>query len=125
MVQPNAYLRDMNVGVAAADERRIEVLASGLSCFGGAQVAVDITLRHFLTALGATADRGEELLAAARGEKERKYAELVRGRRCKLIVLALSTGGRWSTEALGFVHTLAWAKARSVPEFLRKSAAFS
>ena len=85
-------------------------------------------MRHFLTALGAaraSADRGEELLAAARGEKERKYAELVRGRRCKLIVLALSTGGRWSTEALGFVHTLAWAKARSVPQFLRKSAAFS
>ena len=110
MVQPNAYLMEMNVGVAAADERRIEVLASGLPCFGGAQVAVDITLRHFLTALGAaraSADRGEELLAAARGEKERKYAELVSGRRCKLIVLALSTGGRWSTEALGFVHTLA------------------
>ena len=33
-VRYNAFLRDMNVGVRAADERRIGVLAQDLSCFG-------------------------------------------------------------------------------------------
>ena len=111
VVQPNAYLRDMNIGVRSADARRIEVLASGLPCFGGAQLAVDITLRHYLTATGAARalanERGNRLLAEARHDKERTYHELLRSRRCKLVVVALSTGGRWSTEALGFIHTIA------------------
>ena len=34
-VRYNAFLRDMNVGVRASDERRIEVLAQDLPCFGG------------------------------------------------------------------------------------------
>ena len=33
VVQPNAFLKDMNVGVCSSDERRIEVLASGLPLF--------------------------------------------------------------------------------------------
>ena len=39
-VRFNAFLRDMNVNVAVTDERRIEVLAQDLPCFGGAQLAV-------------------------------------------------------------------------------------
>ena len=37
-------LRDMNVGVPLADSRRIEMLATGLPLWQGAQVAVDTTL---------------------------------------------------------------------------------
>ena len=33
----------MTVGVSAADERRTEVPAQDLPCFGGAQLATDIT----------------------------------------------------------------------------------
>ena len=97
MVQPNAYLRDMNVGVSAGDKRCVEVLASGLPCYGGAQLAVDVTLRHILSAMctaRANAGHGGALLDNARGDKERKYQELVRARRCRLVVVALSTGGR-------------------------------
>ena len=35
-VRHNTFLRDMNVGVRASDERRNEVLAQDLPCFGGA-----------------------------------------------------------------------------------------
>ena len=45
-------LRDMNVDVVASDGRRIEVLAQDLPCFGGAQLAVDITPRCVLTRAG-------------------------------------------------------------------------
>ena len=103
IVQPNALLRDMNIGVSAVDERRIEVLASGFPCYGGAQLAVDVTLRGFLTAQGESRIgnlKGAQFLDGARADKEAKYGELTSGRRCKLVVLALSTGGRWSTEAL-------------------------
>ena len=51
-VRFDAYLRDMNVGVPASDGRRIEVLAQDLSRFGGAQLAVDTTLRSVLTRAG-------------------------------------------------------------------------
>ena len=51
-VRYNAFLRDMNVGVRASDERRIEVLAQDLPCFGGAQLAIDITLRGVLSSSG-------------------------------------------------------------------------
>ena len=43
-VRCNAKLFDMNVAVHANDERAVEVLASGLPLFHGAQLAVDITL---------------------------------------------------------------------------------
>ena len=65
------------------------------------------------------------LLANARGDKERKYSELLQSRRCRLIVVAISTGGRWSSEALDFIHNLAWAKAQAAPVYLRTSVAFS
>ena len=44
-VKFEALLRDMNVGVRATDDRKIEVLAQDLPCFGGAQLAIDVTLR--------------------------------------------------------------------------------
>ena len=128
IVQPNALLRDMNIGVCTADDRRIEVLASGLPLHGGAQLAVDVTLRGFLTAQGESrigGGGGGQFLANARADKERKYHELLGSKRCKLVVLALSTGGRWSTEAIQFIQDIAWAKARSAPEYLRASVAFA
>ena len=47
-VKCNTRLRDMNVGVTSTDERNIEVLAQDLPCFGGAQLAIDVTLRSAL-----------------------------------------------------------------------------
>ena len=90
-VRYNARLRDMNVAVTAQDDRAVEVLASGLPLFFGAQLAVDITLRCALTAEG-TAQPGAArfdgaVCSRAREEKERKYVELLRGDRCRLVVV--------------------------------------
>jgi hypothetical protein len=119
----------MNVGVAAEDNRVIEVLASGLPCFHGAQLAVDITLRSAITAdgearPGAAREDGVTLIAA-RADKENKYAELVSSRRCRLVVFALETGGRWSDEAAEFTKLLAEGRAREAPPFLRKAASLA
>ena len=124
-VRCNAKLVDMNIAVPGCDERAMEVLASGLPLFHGAQLAVDITLRCVLTTSGmprpgAAAVNGI-VCAGARVDKERKYTELLSGDRCRLVVMAMETGGRWSSEAVEFVDNLAAARAREAPPLLQRS----
>ena len=124
-VRFNTMLRDMNINVSADDHRSIEVLASGLPLHHGAQIAVDITLRCALRSCGNAhvhaAVMNGAVLARAREEKERKYVELLDADRCRLVVIAMETGGRWSNEALAFVDSLASARAREAPAVLRRS----
>ncbi|CAK0791015.1 unnamed protein product, partial [Prorocentrum cordatum] len=126
-VAENQLLRDLNVdGVDPRDGRKIEVIANGLPLWGGAQLAIDATLvspvRTDGTAQPRTADEDGVQLAVARGRKEATYPELIGPRRCRLVVLGLEVGGRWSEEALTFVRLLARTRARSAPQRLRASA---
>ena len=122
-VRQNVFLKDMNVQVAAEDARRIEVLAQDLPCHGGAHLAIDVTLRGVVTAQGEAqphaADRDGIVLEQARRENENTYPELVGSGRCKLVVLAIETGGRWSAEAVQALRQLSCAKAREAPSFMR------
>ena len=103
-VRCHTKLHDMNVAISADDDRSSEVLASGLPLHHGSQLAVDITLRSATTAQGlpcpGAASTDGSVLVRARKEKEHKYHELVGGERCRLIVVARETGGRWSCEAM-------------------------
>ena len=75
-MRQNVMLREMNVTVSALDERRVEVLASGLPLNHGAQLAIDVTLRSALTAGGAPRTNAARVdgagFAQARREKERR-----------------------------------------------------
>ena len=126
-VRTNTKLCDLNVSVAATDARQIEVIASGLPAFGGAQLAVDVTLRSVLGADGSHRAqahwRDGAVADAARSDKERRYPELAASSRCRLVMLALEVGGRFSTETVDFFQQLAQAKSMTVPPFLRSSAA--
>ena len=53
--------------------------------------------------------------------KERTYPELVGSGRCRLVVLAMEVGGRWSAEAAQFLRLLAQTKAQSTPQHLRQA----
>ena len=122
----NVLVRDLNVDPIRQDDRRIEVIANGLPLWGGAQLAVDTTLVSLLTAAGlphraAGGTAGAALLTARRA-KERAYPELCGSGRCRLTVVALELGGRWSTEAATFVRLLARCKARSAPPPSRAAA---
>ena len=122
-------MRDLNLAVPARDEREIEVIAFGLPCRAGAQLAVDATIRSPLSACGAPHARAasEDAVAAnsARQDKVAKYPEFSNSPRCDLVVLALETGGRFSDEAYRFVEELAFAKAHEAPPVLRKTARLS
>ena len=88
---------------------------------------MDITLRSALTATGLPRPGAAVVdgIVAARAHKERKYSELLRGDRCRLVVVALETGGRWSLEAVDFIERLAVARARDAPPNLQRSAFLS
>ena len=124
-VRFNAMLRDMNIAVAATDHRAIEVLASGLPLHHGVQLAVDITIRCAHTAESRAcpnaATTNGAVLQAARAQKATKYAELLHGDRCRLVVVGVETGGRWSDEAMQFIAELAACKAREAPPVMRFS----
>ena len=87
---------------------------------------MDTTLVSPLTSTGEPGRQGRHpgspALRAARQAKERTYPELVRGDRCRLVVLAMEVGGRWSEEAADFLRRLAQARSRAVPQALRPAA---
>ena len=118
-------LADLNVQhVQHIDDRRIEVIANGLPLWGGAQLAVDTTLVSPLTRAAEPRRRAGCFAAAAlhdaRKAKERTYPELLRNSRCRLVVLGIEVGGRWSEETAAFITNLARAKTRDTPAPLRQ-----
>ena len=85
-VRVNVKLSDMNVAVRGDDKRCIEVVASGLPLYHGAQLAVDITMRCAVSSSGEArpgAARVDGIVCMnARADKEPKYSELPAGDRC-------------------------------------------
>ena len=105
-----------------------QTTAQDLPCFGGAQLAIDVTLRSALRSSGEpqphAADVDGAILLEARRDKEATYPELVSSFRCRLVVVAVETGGL----GVGKRHTwwqLALAKAREVPHFLTQQVALT
>ena len=118
-VATNVLVRDMNV-VPLTDDRRIEVLANGLPIWQGAQAAVDTTLVSPVTRAAdaqphADCVAGTALEQAAKRKRLRTYPELAVARRCKLLVLGLEVGGRFSREAAALLRQLAKARVRASP----------
>ena len=114
----NTRLADLNIqNLSRVDDRRIEVIANGLPMWGGNQLAVDTTLVSPLTRSGEPRSRGgtyaRAALQDARRNKERTYPELLQNGRCRLVVLGIEVGGRWSNEASNFIRMLANARACS------------
>ena len=64
-------------------------------------------------------------MTQTRRDKEMKYPELLTGGRCRLVVVAIETGGRWSNEAVDFVWHVAGAKALEVPSYTTQQVALA
>ena len=125
-VLENYFLRELSLeGLSDTDGRRLEVVADNLPLWNGAQLGVDATLvspvRRNGTAYPRAAAEDGVRLTAARKRKEQKYPELLHTRRCKLVVVAMEVGGRWSEEAWAFLTLLAQAKARTAPKGQKRS----
>ena len=125
-VTTNTRLMDLNIdNIQRQDDRRIEVIANGLPPWGGVQLAIDTSLVSPSTRASEPRSRAGRYAGApvqdARRAKERTYPECLQARRCKLVVLAIEVGGRWSQETTTFPRLLAQAKARTIPARLKAS----
>ena len=126
-VAMHVRVAEMNVDVPVSDARCIEILASALPVWHGAQVAIDTTLVSPIGRDGQPRGRsareaGGVLEQAARRKRETTYPELLAARRCRLVVFGVEVGGRWNGEARELLRALARAKARERPQWLRASA---
>ena len=81
--------------MSAADGRWLKVLAQGLPCRGGRQLAVDVIFRSVLRADGTPQPRAATVdgivATRARQDNDDAYTELVAATRCALVVVAQST----------------------------------
>ena len=88
---------------------------------------MDVTLRSALTRDGeaqpGAADEDGVVLERAREDKERAYPELTASNRCRLVVLGIETGGRWSDKAVMAIWQLTLVKAQESPAFMRRAVA--
>ena len=125
-VTMHARLANLNIpAVQRIDDRTIEVIANGFPLWHGSQLAIDTTLASPLTAAGEPRRRGGRYAAAAlhaaRQKKQRTYPELLASARCRLVVMGMEVGGRWSQESAEFLRLLAQHKARSAPAPLQQA----
>eukprot|EP00438_Fugacium_kawagutii_P004219 Skav215951 [mRNA] locus=scaffold226:829609:829965:+ [translate_table: standard] len=72
--------------------------------------------------LDAATSPGDALHRATPRKRTVTYPEFVGNQRCRLVVVALETGGRWGPEAVDLIRALARAKARGSPPCLRQAA---
>ena len=120
-------LADMNIDVPVSDDRRIEVVANGLSLWHGAQQAVDATIVSPVTRAGdaqpgADVHPGRAVAAAARRKRHQTYPELVRARCCRLVVVGVEVEGRFGAEAANWLRLLAGQRASDVQAAMRAAA---
>ena len=91
----------------------------------GAQVAVDAILVTPLTRQGQARPRAHwqdgAALLNARKDKAKKYPELLRSHRCRLVTAGMEMGGRWEDGTYELLLDLARAKAKKAPKLLRVS----
>ena len=126
-VRFNTRLREMNVAVSANDERSIEVLASCVAFASRSTIGIRChsqmcphVRRERAPPSGFHERGGPDPRPGGQGEEER--LNFLESEWCRLVVVALETGGRWSTEAKEFVDSLAVARAREAPRILWRSA---
>ena len=113
-VARNVRLADMTIDVPVSDERRSEVVANGLALWHGSQQAVDATIVSPVTRAG----EAQPGAAVQPG----RAPELVRARRCRLVVVGVEVGGRFGNEAATWLRLFAQHKSSAVPAALRTAA---
>ena len=117
-------LRDMGLpDVSCTDNRRLEILATGLPLHGGVPLAVDATMVSALHGDGAPWPKADTEAGMAIERAHRRkwdtYPEIEAAPEMHLATLACEVGGRWSKECQDVIEQLARVRAREAPAYLR------
>ena len=127
-LRENVYLRDTTLpNIDPADNRRIEIVATGLPANKGIPLAIDATLVSPLHADGSPLDNavsapGTALRNAERG-KRMTYPELVTSPFLRLYTVATEIGGRQNRNATDLLIYASHYRARNDPPVLRSASA--
>ena len=109
-----------------ADNRRIDLLVTGLPLHNGRPLFCDVTVRLPLTETGEphpkAATEAGAVLARAEKDKLKKYRDVAASPLGELLVLGCETGGRWNHTAVNLVRKLARHKVQTVHPLLKRSA---
>ena len=119
-------LRATTLPVHPTDNRRIDVLATGLPVYHGQPLFCDATIRSPLTASGAPHPRADRIngavLVRAEKDKQTRYGDITSSGLGRLLVLGVEVGGRWNDTSIQLIAALARHKATEAPPLLRGSA---
>ena len=118
-VSTNVMIRDLDIAGSNTDARRLEVVAEGLSIFGGAQLALDATLVSTHHGDGTPLRKSDKMdgVCFAIG-KEAQGGQVPRVER---ITREGWGSWWWSRETQAFLQSLAHCKAQGAPRILRAS----
>ena len=107
------------------DNRRIDILATGLSFHNARPLFCDATVRSPLRGNGeaypTAAQVDGAVLKRAEQSKKDKYSDIEAGSMAELLTLGVEVGGRWNDTALTLVRHLARYKVEHVSPLLRRS----
>ena len=128
-------VRDFFFVLSRQDERRIEVTANGLPLWRGVAAWRRAALRRYNPGAApdgcwhATPRQRHHCWGSCAGRRARQgpdlNPELAQANRCRLVVLGIEVGGRWSSQAAEFVRRLTRSRARAAPVAARAAVTFA
>ena len=120
-VARNARLADMMYQSQTTAASKLSPM--GFPLWHGSQLAIDATIVSPVTRAGkAQPGADARLVGAARRNGRKMYPELVRARRCRLVVVGVEVGGRFSSEADTWLRLLARHRASAAPAAMQSVA---
>jgi hypothetical protein len=112
-------LRDTHLPVRAWDNRRMDLVVSGLSVARGVALFCDVTVVSPITGRGAARSGASQVDGAmvrnARAQKQNTYPEIDETGLGKLFCLGVEVYGRWGEDSLKLVRDLARERCRTLP----------
>ena len=122
-------LRDSHIPVHPDDQRRLDIVATGLPIAQGLPLFCDVTVLSPLTRNGdarpGTSNQGGSLLAAAERENNDMYEEIRSSGFGTLLCLGAETYGRWGAQAVWLVPALATERTRHLHPRIRTGIALA
>ena len=118
-----------NVPVNAADQRRLDLVVSGLSVYRGLPLSCDVTVVSPITQAGqarpGTSNSGGSLLRDAERQNNDNYLEVPLSGLGKLLRLGCEVYGRWSLSCVELVPELARKRSKGLHPRIRRGVALS
>ena len=122
-------LRNTNIPVPSEDNRRLDLIVTGLNVHRGLPLFCDVTIVSSISGngepRGGTSNRNGGLLQQAQQENDDTYHAVVVSGLGSLLCLGSEVFGRWSSQCVNMVPALARERSRGLHPRVRRGVALS